>query len=250
LDAFILAAGLGTRLRPLTDNTPKPLLSVGGVALLERVARRLVAAGADRLVINVHHLADQVEAFVLEREGFGVDVHLSHERDAPLDTGGGLIHASRLLRLDGPFFIHNADILTDIDLAGMLATHRTDAGAIATLAVLPATSQRYMLFDDRGLLGVALRGSGEERRVRDAVGPVRRRDFAGVHVIEPDVVRRLDRDGAFSIITGYLELARAGARIAPYEANGALWLDIGTPERLAEADALAREMDRATASPP
>lgn len=240
MDAMILAAGLGTRLRPLTDRTPKPLLRLGGVPLLERIARRLVAAGADRLIINTHHHAAQIERFVAERDGFGVDVRFSPEPDAPLDTGGGLWQAREHFRGDAPLFLHNGDILTDAPLRSLYDAH-TASDALATLAVRPPQEHRYLLFDDRGLLGYSPRGGGAERMVRGATGEVQRHDFAGIHVIAPRLFELISERGIFSIVDVYLRLARAGERIAAFPIDG-VWLDIGTPERLEEADRIAATM--------
>lgn len=234
MEAMILAAGLGTRLRPLTHTTPKALVEVGGVPLLERVARRLVEAGAHRLVVNVSPHADLIRAAIAERDGFGVDVRVSEEPDGPLDTGGGIKHARALFDADAPFLLHNVDILTDIDLGALYADH--DDGRLATLAVRAADTDRYLLFDDRGLLGYAY--GGEERTNRAPEGDVVRADFCGVQVISPGIFEALEAeaDSKFSIITTYLRLADAGARIVPFDVGDALWIDVGTHERLAEAE--------------
>lgn len=235
---MILAAGLGTRLRPLTDDMPKALVPVGGAAVLEHVARRLVAAGADRLVVNTHHFPEQIERYVAERDGFGVEVVFSHEPGAPLETGGGLLHAAPLLRRDAPFFLHNADILTDLDLVAMLAAHRA-ADALATVAVMRRESTRHLLFDDRGLLGRVDEGRALEIRVRAAHGPERRLAFAGVHVVSPALLERITERGAFSILEPYLRLAGEGERILPFAADDAAWFDIGKPAQLEAARAWA-----------
>lgn len=237
---MILAAGLGTRLRPLTDTTPKPLLPVGGIPLLGRIARSLVAAGAHRLIINTHHHADQIEAYVRSQDGFGVDVRFSNEPDKPLDTGGGLWEARDHFRGEAPFFLHNGDILTDAPLEALYAAHR-DGDALATLAVRPPSEQRYLVFDDAGLIGFSPRGGGAERLVRDPVGPLQRWDFAGIHVIEPRIFGLIEERDAFSIIDVYLRLSKAGTAIRPFPFDG-IWLDIGTPERLGEADRVAAGM--------
>jgi N-acetyl-alpha-D-muramate 1-phosphate uridylyltransferase len=124
MDAMIFAAGLGTRLRPLTNDRPKALVEVGGLTMLERVARRLIEAGADRIVINTHHFPGRIEELVREREGFGVDVRISYEPDQPLDTGGGLQQATPLFHGDRPILLHNCDVVSDFDLA-RLSTPRT-----------------------------------------------------------------------------------------------------------------------------
>lgn len=241
MDAMLLAAGLGTRLRPLTDHTPKALVEVGGVPILERVARRVIAAGADRLVINTHHLGEKVEAYVRERGGFGVEAVFSPEEGQPLETGGGLLQAEPLLRRDAPFFLHNADILTDLPLDAMYAAHQGEGDAMATLAVMERPSSRQLLFDDRGLLGRTDEKKGLDLRVRDAEGPVRRLAFGGVHVISPAILGRITERGVFSILDPYLRLAGEGERILPFRVDGCLWLDIGRPEQLEEARRVVAE---------
>lgn len=250
---MILAAGLGTRLRPLTDTTPKALIEVGGVAMLERVARRLVAAGVDRLIINIHHHADAIEAFVEERDGFGVPVVLSREEDEALETGGGLLRAAPHFRRDAPFFLHNVDIITDIPLEALYASHRdavASAGArgdvppVATLAVHERDTRRFLLFDQRGLCGWEnLGGAGPADRMeaRPPEGAVRRLAFAGIHVLEPRFLDLLEESGRFSIIGPYMRLAGAGAVIRGEDVTGRLWLEIGNAERLARARAWAGE---------
>jgi len=231
---MILAAGKGTRLRPLTDHTPKPLIPVAGVPMLERVARRLIAAGADRLVVNVSHLGEQIEAFLRERDGFGVEWHVSPEPGEPLETGGALVLGEPLFRHDAPFFLHNADILTDLPLGEMYAAHQ-QAGALATLAVMERPTQRHLLFDERGLLGRTDSAKGLDIRVRDAVGGVSKLAFGGVHVISPRIFGLLTERGAFSILDPYLRLAEAGETIRPFRVDAFHWIDIGRPEQLAAA---------------
>ncbi len=237
MDALLFAAGLGTRLRPLTDVVPKALIGVGGVAMLERVARRAIEAGADRLIVNVHHHALQIEGFVRERDGFGVEVLFSREPERPLETGGGLAAAAHLLRGDGAVLLHNTDVLTDFSLPRMLEAH-ADARSLATLAVNRRSASRYLLFDDRGLCGHEDTRTDARTLAREPEGEVRRRAFCGVHVVEPDLPDRFTEQGAFSIVEPYLRLAGAGQRIAPFDIGDAMWIDVGTPERLAAAGRL------------
>ena len=235
MDALILAAGLGTRLRPLTDHTPKALIDVGGVPMLERVARRLIAAGADRLIVNTHYLGEQIARYIADRNGFGVECLVSPEPgDAPLETGGALVEAEPLFRKDAPFFLHNADVLTEIPLAEMYAANAS-AGALATLAVMERETSRHLLFDDVGLLGRTDAKKGLDLRVRDAVGEVRKLAFGGVHVISPRIFGLLTERGAFSILDPYLRLAGEGETILPFRVDGHLWLDIGSPAQLEAA---------------
>jgi MurNAc alpha-1-phosphate uridylyltransferase len=228
---MILAAGLGTRLRPLTYEVPKALVEVGDEPVLDRVARRVVAAGADRIVVNVSPHADRIREHIERREGWGVEVFVSEEPDGPLETGGGLLKAADLFRGDRPILIHNADILTDLDLESLYAAH--DDGVLATMAVREAASDRYLIFDDDGLSGYAY--GGEEHRARAPVGEDRRRDYLGVQVVSPRLLDRLEEDGKFSIFTPYMRLIAEGERIAPFDADGVRWSDIGTHDQLDEA---------------
>lgn len=238
---MILAAGLGTRLRPLTDHTPKALIAVGGVPMLERVARRLIAAGADRLIVNLHHLGEQVERYVEEHDGFGAEVRFSWERERALETGGALVQARDWFRGDEPFFLHNADILSDLPLGAMYRAH-TARDALATLAVMERPTSRRLLFDDEGLLGRIDERSDLRVTVRAPAGEVRELAFAGVHVISPALPGLLTETGAFSILDPYLRLAGEGHRIRPFRIDGATWIDIGKPEQLEAArDWVARQ---------
>lgn len=242
MDAMIFAAGLGTRLRPLTNDVPKALVEIGGVPMLEHVARRLIDAGADRLIINTHPHAEQIRAFVAGRDGFGVEVLFSHEPDAPLDTAGGIHHARALFRADAPFFVHNCDVFSDIDLQSLYSAHTSASdGRIATLAVLPATAERYLIFDQDGLCGFAPRGGGEPSHVRVPREPQHRRDFTGIHVCEPALLRTLGAETAPSIIMHYLNLVRRGIRVSRHDQLDAHWIDIGTHEKLAIARQLHEE---------
>ncbi len=250
---MILAAGFGTRLRPLTHTTPKALVEVDGVPMLERVARRLLDAGASRVLVNVSYLADQVQAYVdgadwRTADGARVEVVVSDEPDGPLETGGGIKKAAGFFRRDAPFLVHNADILTDVDLAALWRAQRdaTD-GRVATLAVAPARTDRALLFDDGGLAGYTLDG-GEPKHMRDAQGEGRVVDFCGVQACAPALLDAVvARDEAkFSIMDVYLAQARDGARVAAFDGTDAQpnrFLDVGTLERLERANAVVAEGD-------
>ncbi|HEU4464863.1 MAG TPA: sugar phosphate nucleotidyltransferase [Gemmatimonadota bacterium] len=230
---MILAAGRGTRLVPLTDVTPKPLIEVGGRTLLEWVARRLVDAGADRLIVNVHEHAERIASH-LDALDLGVELVISREVERPLETGGGVLHAARLFRRGDAFLLHNADIITEIDLGSLLASQRR-SGALATLAVHERETSRFLLFDDDGLLGREDASRGSVERVRETRGEVRRLAFAGIHVVDPRFLDLVEERGAFSIMDPYLRLSAAGERVLPVDVTGKLWLEIGTPARLEAA---------------
>lgn len=228
---MILAAGLGTRLRPLTYDVPKALVEVSGVPVLDRVVARVIAAGADRIVVNVSPHAELIRRHIERRSGWGVEVFVSEEPDGPLETGGGILAATGMFRRDGPILVHNADILTDLDLGALIRGH--GSSALATLACRPAASDRYLLFDDDGLMGFAYRD--EVRRVREPRGGERKLDFLGVQVVAPRLLDLFEEVGKFSIFTPYMRLTRAGERIAAHDVGEVRWTDIGTPEELARA---------------
>ena len=239
MEAIILAAGPGTRLRPLTDRIPKALVEVDGVPMLERVARRLVNAGVHRLIINTHHLGQQIEDFVRARDGFGVEVQFSRETGAaPLDTGGGIQQAARLMELRAPFFVHNSDVVTDLSLPDLLAAH--DDESVATLAVNRAETRSPLLIDDGGVVGVRF-PSGSEQLARPVEGTLKAGAFSGVSVVSAALPGLMTERGAFSVISVYLRLIGAGRRVEAYDIGDALWEDIGTPERLETATRLMAE---------
>jgi NDP-sugar pyrophosphorylase family protein len=235
---MIFAAGLATRLGDLSRNTPKALIDVGGTTMLERTIRCLVDAGADRIVINVHHHANRIGVFV-EKLEVPAALLLSHEPGAPLETGGGLLHARRLFRGDAPFFLHNVDIITGADLPAAYAAHQ-QSEALVTLLVNERDTARRLLFDAEGLLGRIDARAGTRTEVRRSHGDVHAIAFAGIHVASPALLERISERGVFSITDVYLRLAGEGARILPFRIDPARWHEIGTPERLAAArEALA-----------
>jgi NDP-sugar pyrophosphorylase family protein len=232
---MIFAAGRGTRLGAVGEQTPKALLEVGGVTMLERTIRSLVAAGADRIIVNVHHHADRITRFLREHD-LGVETLLSLEPDQPLETGGGLLHARALFRGDAPFFLHNVDVITDAHLADLYAAHSA-SGALATLATNERPSPRRLLFDEAGLFGREDQRRNLRTEVRTPRGEVRALAFAGIHVVAPELLTLITERGVFSVLDPYLRLAGAGHRIAAWSLGPARWLEIGTPERLEAARA-------------
>lgn len=232
---MIFAAGLGTRLGELGRDTPKALVEIAGVTMLERTARALVAAGAERIVVNVHHHAGRIERFIATHD-LGAEILVSREPDRPLETGGGLLHARDLLRRDGPILLHNVDVITDADLRTLVDAHRR-GGALATLAVNERETTRYLLFDDAGLLGRVDHRRGLRAESRPPRGEVRTLAFAGIHVCSPELIDRIHERGVFPIVDVYLRLAAEGQTIAPWRLAGGLWLEVGSAERLEAARA-------------
>jgi len=240
MKAMILAAGVGSRLKPLTDATPKALIPVAGVPLLERVLVRLQDAGADSFVVNAHHFAQRVADFCADlSRRRGVPISVSREDDLLLDTGGGLKKASLLLKGREPFFLHNADILTDLDLRALYAAHKA-SGALATLAVRERDCNRAYLFDAKDrFVGHDDRSAGRTTWAKGAVTGARRLPFDGIHVISPALLDRITESGVFSITKTYLRLASAGADLRAFRSDSKVWHDTGTPEKLAAAEAWA-----------
>lgn len=231
MKAMILAAGLGTRLGPLTHDRPKALVEINGTPLLELTLQRLEAAGFDDITINAHHHAPQVLAWVeRRRRASNTSLHLSMEASL-LDTGGGIVAARKWLDGDEPFLVHNVDVLSTIPLQRLVALHKA-SGAVATLAVKERQSARQLLFDPQlRLLGV--RRPDGDRWV--APQPPLFADpfaFCGIHVLSPSFFAMIKRPGRFGIIDGYLDVVRAGQEVRGWRADAYAWKDVGRPEHL------------------
>jgi mannose-1-phosphate guanylyltransferase len=240
MKAMILAAGLGTRLRPLTNDRPKALVEVAGRSLLEITLRRLNAFGVREVIVNVHHFADSVVEYVKKNRNFGMRVEISRE-DVLLDTGGGLKRAAWFFREgddtgdgDEPFILHNVDVISSIDLNRMAQAHRENR-ALATLAVQQRETSRYLLFDEGNQLCGRRTGRDGTPEIARPSQTTEALAFSGVHVISPRLLAHLKEDGAFSIITSYLRLAGEGEKIAAFRADEFYWRDLGRPENVHQA---------------
>lgn len=242
MKAMIFAAGLGTRLRPLTNNRPKALVQVGGIPLLEIALRRLRKYGFKEVVINVHHHADQVIQFLQQQGYLGLDIHISDERDLLLNTGGGLKKASPLLA-DGPFLVMNTDVLTNMDFSRLIEDHLS-SGALATLAVRRRKSSRHLLFDrDRQLVGWRHNRTGEVRMSRDLPEEdYQGFAFSGIQVIDPGLFRFFPDEMVFSTIDLYLAAAKTETILA-YGHDADIWLDVGKLPAVQEAEGLLPFID-------
>lgn len=242
--AMILAAGLGTRLRPLTDDRPKALVEVAGRTLLEITLRRVASFGIREVLVNVHHFADMVVEYLQRNNNFGMRVEVSRE-DILLDTGGGLKKAAWFFlqasdKTQEPFILHNVDVVSAIDLRRMAEFH-TENHALATLAVQDRDTSRYLLFDEHNEL--CGRRAGRDQ-APDMVRPERETRalaFSGIHVISPAMLGMMTEQGVFSIIDSYLRLAGQGEKIAAFRADRYYWRDLGKPENIAQA---AKDVER------
>ena len=238
--AMVLAAGLGTRLRPLTGNRPKALVEVGGRTMLELTLERLKRFGVREAIVNTHHHAEMIEEYLRANDNFGMRIEISRE-ETLLDTGGGLKKAAWFFLEEGdhsglaePFLVHNVDVLSTIDLSAIARAHREN-GALATLAVQARETSRYLLFDGEGRLVGRHKGTDEGP---EWVGPDRDATalaFCGIHVISPRVFTVMEESGVFSIIDAYIDLARKGELVMSFKGNGAKWRDLGRPDSIAKA---------------
>jgi NDP-sugar pyrophosphorylase family protein len=236
MKAMILAAGLGTRLRPLTDHRPKALVEIAGRTLLEITLSRLLAFGIREVIINVHHFADAILDYLKTNDNFGMRVEVSRE-DVLLDTGGGLKKAAYFFledsnRLGEPFILHNVDVISTIDLRRMVQFH-TENQALATLAVQDRETARYLLFDEQ--LKLCGRRRGQETEFVRSSRQVQALAFSGIHVISPRLFAMMSEEGVFSIITSYLRLAAHGENILAFRADEYYWRDLGRPDDVMRA---------------
>src|SRR5712692_595861 len=238
MKAMVLAAGLGTRLRPLTDDRPKALVEVGGRTLLEITLARLRVFGIREVIINVHHFADMVVEFLKANDNFGMRIEISRE-DLLLDTGGGLKKAAHFFLegssgQDDSFILHNVDVISTIDLNRMVKFH-TENQALATLAVQDRETSRYLLFDEQ--LRLCGRRSGRDQKTEFVRSSQQAQAlaFSGIHVISPRVFAMMIEEGVFSIITSYLHLAAHREKILAFRADEYYWRDLGRPDNVMQA---------------
>jgi len=244
MKAMVLAAGLGTRLRPLTDDRPKALVEVAGRTLLDITLTRLRGFGIREVIVNVHHFADMVLEYLNAHDNFGMRIEISRE-DVLLDTGGGLKKAGYFFRDDSsrpdePFILHNVDVISTIDLRRMAQFH-TDNQALATLAVQDRKTSRYLLFDRQlQLCGRRSERDGDLELVRSSP-QAQALAFAGIHVISPLLMRKMVEEGTFSIIKSYLRLAGQGEKILAFRTDEYYWRDLG---RLDDLKRAARDLER------
>jgi len=268
MKAMILAAGLGTRLGPLTDTRPKALVEINGRTLLEITLTRLRTFGVTEAIINVHHFADMVISYLKSKNNFNMRLEISREDDQLLDTGGGLKKAASFFQEaspapDAPFLLHNVDVISTIDLHAMLQFH-TQHQALATLAVQSRESSRQLLFDDQlQLSGRRINKkntviSSEARNPSSPSSDARRPHsplathhsplpqspepspllplaFSGIHILSPRLLPQLTETAPFSIIDSYLRLSSQGQKILAFRHDLSYWRDLGKPADLAQA---------------
>lgn len=234
MKAMILAAGMGTRLKSLTNNKPKALVEINGRPMLEWLILRLKKYSFDEIIINTHHFAEQINDFLEKKNKFDIRIEISHETKL-LDTGGGIKKAAWFFDDDQPFLVHNVDVLTDIDYKDVIASH-TKENALVTLVVRRKKTSRYFLFNSQNnLCGWQSIKSQELHIVRDEHENLTPLSFMGIHVIEPRIFQYIKDEGAFSIVETYLQLA-AKYDIKAFIADDYRWIDLGQRKNLDEAE--------------
>ena len=235
MKAMVLAAGLGTRLRPITESRPKALVEVGGRTLLEITLARLRRFGIRDVIVNAHYFADMLVDYLRAHANFGMHIEVSRE-DVLLDTGGGLKKAAWFFADEtaGPFLLHNVDVISTIDFSKMMQFH-SENRALATLAVQKRETNRYLLFDDQ----LQLYGRHSANQQDELARPAANSEalaFSGIHVISPRIFPLMKEEGVFSIITTYLRLAGEGEKILGFRADPYYWRDLGRPSDLKQAE--------------
>lgn len=233
---MIVAAGLGTRLKPLTDSIPKALVPVGGKPLLEHIIRKLSGAGISEIVINIHHFPEQIIRFVEQNDSFGINIHFSDETDALLETGGGIKKARKWLE-DDFFLVHNVDILSNLNIASLLAQHQRTQ-PLATLAVSERSTFRYFLFDeDSRLRGWTNLKTGQVKPEQLRHPELfRKLAFSGIQILSPEVFRLMDAwPDRFSITDFYLNVLKSHTLLG-YTQDNYRMMDVGKLDVLKDAE--------------
>jgi len=232
---MILAAGLGTRLKPFTDKHPKALAIVNGKTILQRNIEYLASFGIKEVIVNVHHFANQIVDLIKENNGFGSNITFSDETNEVLETGGGIKKAEWFFEKDDePFVVMNVDVLTDMDLKKMILEHQKN-NLVATLAVTSRKTSRYFLFDEKNYLcGWENEKTGEKKISRNSEKYFQKA-FSGIHVISPKIFPLIRMRGKFSMVDVYLELAKTSI-ITAFDHSNSKFIDVGKPESILKAE--------------
>lgn len=235
---MIFAAGIGSRLKPLTDERPKALIPLNGKPMLEHIILKLKAAGFHHVIINIHHFGEQIIDFLTANDNFGLNIQISDERDYLLDTGGGIKKAISFLQGEEPFLVHNVDIISNVDLRALYDYHLAN-NPLATLLVSKRETSRYLLFNEQSkLCGWRNRETGEVKSYFPDFDPQQYTEygFGGVHVLSPEIFEWMEEwTGKFPIINFYLSIC-AKTTIQAYPAENLRLFDVGKPDSFAKAE--------------
>lgn len=230
MNAMIFAAGLGSRLRPITNNCPKALVKVGDFTLLEMALKKMSRLGIKKVIVNVHHFASQVVDFIKKYNVTDMEIIISDESNMLLDTGGGLLNAATLFDKGSDILIYNVDIVTNADLNGLIKHHITENN-LATLLIQERNASRYLMFDDNNILCGWKNPKTKEEKWVSNPKPSKEMGFNGIQIIKYEFLSLIKEKGSFPIIPVYLELAKT-QRIAGWSNWEGKWFDVGTPEKL------------------
>ena len=237
MKAMVFAAGYGSRLGELTKNIPKCLVEAGGKTMLQHVLERLARGGVTDVVINLYHLGDKIKLHLKEHENFGLNITLSEEANL-LGTGGGLKNVEEYFKGEESFIVHNSDVYSDLDIADLVKFHRENK-PLATLAMMDRETDRYLLFDEKNNLSGwenVREGTGETFGGATAMTSLA---FSGIQILSNEIFNYFREDtGQFSTMRGFMRAAREGQKIMAYRMDKFYWIDMGTPERLSELQAL------------
>jgi len=239
MKAMIFAAGLGTRLKPLTDSKPKALVEINGNPLLYYAIEKLKQNNCSSIIVNTHHFSNQIINYI-KGQNFGIPIEISDETNSLLNTGGGLQNAQWFLNGDEPFLVYNVDIISDIDLKEMLIKHKT-SGALVTLAVLNRKTSRYFLFDENDNLCGWRNKKDHSEIISKQSNTLSELAFSGIQIISPEYFSYVNKKGAFSIVDVYLELSK-NHLIKAYNHTGNLWCDLGKIPELEKATHIINEL--------
>ena len=235
MKAFILAAGLGTRLRPTTNDIPKALVKINGAPLIEHIIKRLKDGGCEKIIINLHHYVDKVVKFLASVNYLDTDITISDESGQLLDTGGGLKKISWFFAPGESFIVHNVDIITDFEIPELHKSHLS-SGKIATLTVQKRESSRYFLFDEeRNLCGWKNIKTGEQKTTRKPVGNLEQYAFSGIHCTDSRIFKYFPEENVFSLVDLFLKAA-SHEEITFFDHTGSRFIDVGKKENLIKAE--------------
>jgi NDP-sugar pyrophosphorylase family protein len=235
MKAMIFAAGLGTRLKPITNKIPKALVPLAGKPLLFHQVNTLKKAGVNSIIINVHHHAQLIIDYLSDQKNFGIQIEISEE-ESLLDTGGGLKKASWFFDNDQPFVVHNVDVISSINIQQMINFHKQN-NVLATVAVKARKTTRYLILDAQDyLIGWQSVATGEKKLAVEVKGITQNLSFLGIHVMSPKIFGFLPQDKVFSLIEAYLHMANNQQQIMGFKCDHQLWWDLGKKEDFPEAE--------------
>ncbi len=238
MQAMILAAGLGTRLKPITDDTPKALVKINDRTLLEITIRKLIENDFRKIVINVHHFADKIRDF-LDSNTFAADIFISDETDLLLDTGGGIKYAQKFFD-DSPVLVHNVDIISNLNLKEFYQYHISD-DSIASLCVNKRISSRYLLFNNDNILCGWQDVKKNEKIIIREEENLNQLAFNGIHILNPQIIDLFPKEKVFSVINAYLKIAGI-EDIQAFISNDIKWIDVGKIDSLEKAELLTKKI--------